>query len=599
MREALADPHPAALLQLASTILNLVDPRSTNPSSRDPEAPRRREEVMRSFLEVRLPETTGLLGVLAELTEDEVLAERLRREVRRRPHRVPAWITGLRGTSPYRATELVSPLADDNEIMIGVALPQAADMTVLAYIDHNLGTVLKDAFVSPTSLHEVLSEIEDKSGEEGRVEWRELDLAEARARMTQAIDMGARMLPPFESDTWPAVRPLVEWVMRLLPEGGRGYDFPEWDEAALQEVATRFLASRFADELREDKDAPHLVDNLLWYGGGYGLADPFHWSPTVVEILLLDWIPRKITADRPYLRKFPKALRAFIAFAHEERSVPAGITTETLAAVDRWEPEYLDLVGPSRQKRAREPASAAALEEMSDSLAIRRFDLLADFYGDGRKLTQTGNPTLADARELVGLLGTNDVLDPRFGDKTFRTRSADDLPELAFTIRWAIAAGALRKQHGRLRATASWRKLANDPARRWQKAIDAVLKLGPVVSYAPSRLGEVADEFLPALMAQLLREPVAYEAALDELARLAGRAFQWSGYLSEPESMRRVLGYDFDDQVKILGWAGMVRRTDASIAEDTFGLGRERLVGGTLALTDAGRWWITAPDLRD
>jgi hypothetical protein len=42
------------------------------------------------------------------------------------------------------------------------------------------------------------------------------------------------------------------------------------------------------------------------------------WSPVKVEILLDDWIPRKIVAPAEYLAKAPDLLQAFIHFAHEE-----------------------------------------------------------------------------------------------------------------------------------------------------------------------------------------------------------------------------------------------------------------------------------------
>jgi hypothetical protein len=42
-------------------------------------------------------------------------------------------------------------------------------------------------------------------------------LAEARARISQAIENGARLFPPLETETWPASRPLAKWLLRLLP----------------------------------------------------------------------------------------------------------------------------------------------------------------------------------------------------------------------------------------------------------------------------------------------------------------------------------------------------------------------------------------------
>jgi hypothetical protein len=36
--------------------------------------------------------------------------------------------------------------------------------------------------------------------------------------------------------------------------------------------------------------------------------------------------------------------------------------------------------------------------------------------------------TLADARELVGLLGTADEMDPKMGGRVFRTSTSEELP---------------------------------------------------------------------------------------------------------------------------------------------------------------------------
>jgi hypothetical protein len=76
-----------------------------------------------------------------------------------------------------------------------------------------------------------------------------------------------------------------------------------------------------------------------------------------VEILLGDWIPRKIVADAEYLSKAPDVLRAFIRFCHAERAIPMVLTDETLDAVDEWEPDYQDVI---RSKRPQGPAALLA-----------------------------------------------------------------------------------------------------------------------------------------------------------------------------------------------------------------------------------------------
>jgi len=60
----------------------------------------------------------------------------------------------------------------------------------------------------------------------------------------------------------------------------------------------------------------------------------------------------------------------------------------------------------------------ATSKESAPVLAM--FRDLAAYVGTGRKLTQKGHLTLADARALVELLGTGDLMDEQIGDRTFR-----------------------------------------------------------------------------------------------------------------------------------------------------------------------------------
>src|SRR3954462_2218605 len=95
----------------------------------------------------------------------------------------------------------------------------------------------------------------------------------------------------------------------------------------------------------------------------------------------------------------------------------------------------------SEEDLAAAAASAPALRQVVD---------LTGWVGEGRKLTQTGQLTMADARHLVGLLDTGDEIDPVIGERVFRTRSSADLPVLAIVMAWAKAAGLVRVVHGRL-----------------------------------------------------------------------------------------------------------------------------------------------------
>src|SRR5260370_8325924 len=52
---------------------------------------------------------------------------------------------------------------------------------------------------------------------------------------------------------------------------------------------------------------------------------------------------------------------------------------------------------------------------------------LVAWVGSGRKLPQTGRIGLADARPLVGILGTGHTIDPKIGRRGFKTQTTEQL----------------------------------------------------------------------------------------------------------------------------------------------------------------------------
>jgi hypothetical protein len=98
------------------------------------------------------------------------------------------------------------------------------------------------------------------------------------------------------------------------------------------------------------------------------------------------------------------------------------------------------------QAPSEESLAAAAAE----AEPLRRLQAFTRWVGAGRSLTQTGRITLPDARELVGLLGTGDVIDPEIGDRVFRTRSSEELRGITLVAEWAKASGLVRRTSGKL-----------------------------------------------------------------------------------------------------------------------------------------------------
>jgi len=348
IREAAADDHPFALLALASSLLAALEPRRGAPFDDGSSLTVGRDELFDTFFGAALPETSLLLAALAALDGDEVLRQRVRREVAVRDHHLPTWLRRLDDATVAGAWEMTHVFGDDEDVIVGIDLPDGNGVTVVALVNHNLASVVKDAFVIPQPLDEAIEAIEQLA-EDPDQRLRPLDPADARVRIAEGVEHGALFVPPFETDTWPVSRPFVDWAVGLLPPGGTGYERREWTDAELDELRRRFLASEHATGLDADGDAD-LVDHLLWFGSGYGDMDPLRWSPARVDELLLDWVPRKILDDADHLARVPDVLRAFVRFADADRGLRPDLTEQTLGTVDLLEDDYQTTIRTPRHQ---------------------------------------------------------------------------------------------------------------------------------------------------------------------------------------------------------------------------------------------------------
>lgn len=384
--------------------------------------------LFESFVACGEPAMEALALAVAVLHSDELLARRLRSAVGPEVAGAPAWLSSM-GDVEITGTFLNGHLLGDGDnVMVSWCWPGGQAATAVVYVDHNMGTVVKDAFVIPEG-GDVLAGDYERLGDDHM--WTvPIDPADARARALQAIAAGDHMLPPFESETWPACRPMVEWIVRKLPEGGAGYVRPEWSETDRDRLVDEFVASELGrvrglarDDVRE------LADPLVWFACDFGPGDPLRWSPVSVEIVLADWYPRKVLAPPAELRAVPDVLAAFVRFAHDRQAVPADLTAETLDAVDRWRGAFLDVIGgvgrsPARRTGHFQVAAGFGADDLCDAYARDDDDddLFDPIFGDDGEIDMQRMLDLveADVIELVGGQAAYGTLDDEpLGDVPF------------------------------------------------------------------------------------------------------------------------------------------------------------------------------------
>ena len=355
LRRALRSDEPLDLLALVSGLLEVTDPRSRDPFARD-ERRTGLAELVESFVGTSYAETTAALMAMRALVPDEVMAGRIGRELATRRHPMPDWLSGLaRARVEHDVWFLTHVLGDGDDYLLGVSLPSGHALSALVYVDHNLGTVAKDAFVVPDPLEDLALKVGTTIDDPDQSLTR-TDHATARAVMEAAIEHGSRLYPPLSSESWPMCRPLVEWMLRRLPSGGVAPERKEWSEEETAAIAADFFASPYGAPLDRD-DERSLLESVLWFGTGYATGDPLRWSPVTVEMLLADWFPRKVIAEPAYLTKLPDLVRAYVRYCHDRRGIRAALTEETLAAVGDYEPEYQRVI---RSARPHGPAALLA-----------------------------------------------------------------------------------------------------------------------------------------------------------------------------------------------------------------------------------------------
>ena len=350
LRQALRSDHPVELLEGVSTLLAVVDPRARNPFEPNAEPAVTLTDLVDSFVGTDYAETTAALTVIRSMVEDELLGSRIGKVLTTRRQPMPPWLGTIDEVAVPRVVMLTHILGDGDDYLLDARLPGGSTFTALVYVDHNLGTVVKDAFVIAEDLEEVLA----KMGEvmvDADQELVEVDPAQSRSIITAAINGGAMMYPPLVTDSWPGCRPLVEWLLRSMPSGGEVPERHEWTDEDQVTIRDDFFASSYGRKL-DHEDERALLESIVWFGTDWGPGDPYRWSPVNVEMLLADWIPRKLVAEPSFLAKAPNLLRAFIRYCHDRQNIRAQLTAETLAAVDQWEPVFQRAIRSSRLQGA-------------------------------------------------------------------------------------------------------------------------------------------------------------------------------------------------------------------------------------------------------
>ncbi|WP_062520197.1 hypothetical protein [Demequina silvatica] len=354
VREALRADTPIHLIQLVSTIIEVTDPRGSSVDLLGGEVTEpdtdhiSRDNLVASFIGTPFAETTALLTVMSQmLPPTDATHAAITEELAHRRHPLPLWLRDLAGGRIEVTVARMTESAGDGEnCVLGARFPSGDAFTAVIFIDHNLGSAVKSAFLLDVSQEELIARV--KSGEFGADEAgyvREWDAAAARATVTAAIERARETPGMIEDQEWPELRPATEWLLSLLPDGGVAEADREWTEEEIEELKAEFLASDeftapdgFTDD--EDDDTILDLDLILQFGAGHNVGGPLRWSPMVAEIFLLDWMPRLMPVGYEEVEEVPALLADFVRFVHRREGVDQGLTDEVLLAIGTMIPAF-------------------------------------------------------------------------------------------------------------------------------------------------------------------------------------------------------------------------------------------------------------------
>jgi Plasmid pRiA4b ORF-3-like protein len=217
--------------------------------------------------------------------------------------------------------------------------------------------------------------------------------------------------------------------------------------------------------------------------------------------------------------------------------------------------------------RAPDDVAAAAAEA---ALVGQIIDFVR-WVGDGRKLTQKGAVTLADARILVDRLGTGDEIDPAIGERVFKTTSSVELLGLGLIVEWAKAARLVRVVRGRLVPVKKAAALLDRPTELWMALFESFgRRLG--TAFLPAGWGESFMRFEFSAGADALLSALHGRGGvvgLDELCDLAWDAVTARYVLDDATEQQLATARRMNDRDVRRTLAALVRLGAVTLTEDS------------------------------
>ena len=219
--DAIASGHPAELLVLTSSVAEAIEGGSAPDDGPGADDDLTWASVVDELAGAVRPETTALLYALRPLAPEEWSSRIATELAGRSTPGLPAWISAIGDVEVtgvwVRRDEMDDDPAADDDVFVVARWSTGQEMTFIVNVGHHPDPVVQDALLAPMDVAALSASV---AIDDGPMELVALEPSDARASLQAAIARWDESSPDDETDEWPSTRPLLEWLLSTLPEGG-------------------------------------------------------------------------------------------------------------------------------------------------------------------------------------------------------------------------------------------------------------------------------------------------------------------------------------------------------------------------------------------
>ena len=289
---------------------------------------------------------------------------------------LPGWVEDLGEAEIVAGAVMREEIFDDGfTVFLEARHRDGEQHAVGVYIDNNLGVVAKDILLAD-SIEAVERVMREHPPADGQLVLEPVAAGVAAGQIHAAIELTDMTLGVDLDEDFADLRAIA------LMRGDEAWAYEPVDERATLERHARdrlldeFLSSPEAAGIARDSDETFVVGLAIDFAADYADGRPLRWSPVLVELFMVDWLPRKVINPDSVLAALPTALRAWVRFAGRETAKPAWAIDMTVEAIDHWHQSILDARnGPTVPASARRALKAArqARIDLNDQTHLTAF----------------------------------------------------------------------------------------------------------------------------------------------------------------------------------------------------------------------------------